>query len=497
MIDAMGEGLCYLFEPTAFAVFSFSLVVSLVFGILPGLGVVVALTLALPFIFGMPLSLAMLVMLGLSAAESTSGSVSAILLNMPGTPSNAATIIDGFPMNQNGEGPRAIGAAVISSTVGGILAIPMALLMIPVVLKFIMIFGSPETFMLISIGLITVAFISTGSTVKGLISAGLGVLASFVGNQATTGIDRLTFGAIFLYSGFGLTALALGLFAIAEMMDILLKGEHSIVKIKTKTRLSAVFHGIRDGYRNKRVMLVSSIIGYIIGLIPVAGGNVACFIAYGQAKQTSKHPEKFGKGSVEGVIAPESANNAVVAGALLTTLCLGIPGSVAGIFYLAGFLIVGITPGPPMLGEYLPIAMMMIFSIALGNIIGGAITLFAAPYLARIAQVSIHYLFPAVLVVVFCGVFAEAEHIWDFLVVIAFGLVGYILKKFGYNRPAFLLGYVLGLLFEKYFFLSLRAYGPFFWTSPLCLLMIAGIIILFTFPYLRQTFNRFWRRTEA
>ncbi|MFC1945491.1 tripartite tricarboxylate transporter permease, partial [Chloroflexota bacterium] len=248
-------------------------------------------------------------------------------------------------------------------------------------------------------------------------------------------------------------------------------------KVSLSTR--GVVEGAKDVFRHWGLWLRCSIIGYLIGVIPGVGSATATFVAYGQAKQTSKHPEKFGTGTVEGVIAPESCNNAKEGGALLTTMALGIPGSAEMVLVLGAIMMVGITPGPQMLISKLPLAFSLLQVLFVGSLLGAVFCFLMAPRLARIATVPGRILFPIVGVVVFIGAFSRDERFLDLAVLLIFTVIGLAMMKYGFNRPAMLLGYILGDLFEKYLFQALGTAGPLFFMRPISLSIIFIILALF------------------
>lgn len=499
MVDAYIQAVVALFQPmTLFAILA-GMIVGIVIGILPAIGGMVGCSLFLPFLWKMDPLIAMGFLIALQASTSQGGCITAILINIPGTNPNAATLLDGFPMNQNGEGGRAIGAALMSSIWGGVLPVFLALAMIPVIVPIVLAFRAPELFTLVLLGLSFLSLLSGDSPRKGLISGGLGLLFSLVGFQGLTGTHRFTFGSLFLYNGLELVAIPLGLFGLAEMVDMLTKGQETIAPEAVKNRSQGmsfrdVYKGTKDVYRHKLLWLRSAIIGYIVGMVPGIGAEVAVFVAYAQAKQMSKNPEKFGHGCVEGVIAPESASNAKEAGSLLTTMAFGIPGGALMAILMAGFLLVGVTPGPQMMGENLPLALTLLLGIALANLLSGLICLGAAPYLGRVSFVHIDFLFPVVLVLIMTGAFVVANSMLNIITVIVFGLLGLCMKRFGYSRPALLLGFVLGEQFEFYFFRSWKLFGPTFFMTPISLVMLVIIVVLFCYPYLRKALPRISRR---
>ncbi|MDP6175593.1 MAG: tripartite tricarboxylate transporter permease, partial [Rhodospirillales bacterium] len=371
----------------------------LVFGLIPGVGSLTGMALFLPFVFKLDFMEAMPLLVALSAVGFNGGAITAILIGVPGEAPNVATVFDGYPMTKKGEGARAIGAALTASVLGGLAAAFLALGMVFAVLPLVMALTSREMVFIILIGLVFISVIGKGERLKGLISGGLGLLISQVGLSTVTGEPRYTFDIAFLYDGLHLVPVALGLFAVPPMVDLAMKGGGGTISTANVvlTGMADVWEGAKDVFRHKMLWFRSTIIGYLFGVIPGVGASAAVFVAYGQAKQLSKTPERFGNGTVEGVIAPESCNNAKESGSWLTTLALGIPGSGSGAMALGAFTMLGIYPGPTMLGEHMDLTLTLIMVLAVSNVIGVAICFPLAPRLAMIARTPGRVLVPIVL----------------------------------------------------------------------------------------------------
>ena len=488
MFDAMGQGLAMLFQPIVLLFILGGTVIGIIIGVIPVLGGVLALALLLPFVLGLPPVMGLGFLVALVAVTETGGSITSILLNIPGTGINAATVIDGFPMTQKGQASRAIGAALFSSVTGGVAAAFMAIVMVMVIVPVVLAFKIGDIAMLVLLGLTLLATLAQGSVTKGLISGFLGMGLSLVGVHLATGTPRFVYGNTYIYGGFELTVVAVGLFGLSALFDVIMRGRKTIaVSGIAKTSMKDTAAGIIDVLRNKWLWLRSLILGYTVGLLPGAGGQVAIWTAYAQAKQTSKHPELFGTGCVEGVIAPETANNAKESGALLTTMAFGVPGSATMAVMMAGLFAVGIIPGPNMIRDHLPMVFTFLWGIALANVVGAAICFFAASKLARIAYVPIDYLFPAIAMMIFIGSYSVSLNMLTLFTAIFFGILGVIMSRLGYSRPAFILGFVLGGIFESNLTLAIQLQGPFFWTTPISLVMIFLIVLMFAWPSIQRS----------
>lgn len=494
MIEAFLQGLAHVFSPTTMAFLLLGSVVGVIIGIIPVIGPLLTLSLLLPFISNLSPENGLSLLIAIYAASMAGGSMTSILLNIPGDVTNAATVIDGFPMAQKGQAGRAIGAAIMSSGMGGVLGVFLSMGMIPLALALVLAFRSPEMFFLVLLGISVIATLGKGSMVKGLISGFLGITISFVGFQSTTGVSRFTFGSTFLYDGINLVPFIMGIFAIPELMDVAVKRTTISQAPMVANLTQDIIEGFKDVFRHFWLFLRSSFIGYILGAIPGIGTQVAMFVAYGQAKELSRNPEKFGTGCIEGVIAPESANNASQGGHMLPTLAFGIPAGAIMAIFLGAFLMVGITPGPSMLKDHLDLSFLLLIGIAVGNIFSLGLCFLFARWTTRIANVHADYLMPFVVAITFVGTYTAEEEFLDLLVLLLASVLGYAMMKFKYSRPALILGFILGRLAEKYFFISLSAFGSFFFLSPLSLVLIFITILLLCSQQLSRLFRRSPRR---
>lgn len=486
MFDAFIQGFLNVFHPEPLVLVFLAVVIAVIIGVLPGLGAMFGMSLLLPFTYGMDPFLALQCMVSVGAVAMTGGSITAVLLNIPGTAANLATCIDGYPMTQKGEAGRAIGASLMASGTGGFLGVALSFITIPVVIPAVLAMRMAETFFLVVMGISFIAALeSEGGQIKGLISGALGLLMGFVGFQALTGLSRFGFGTTYLYEGLPVIPMVLGLFAGAELIDLAVSGETIAKTEAAATPWRQMLQGAGDVFRNAWLWFRSCVVGYIIGVVPGIGATGAMFIAYGQGKQTSKHPEKFGKGCIEGVIAPESANNACFGGDLLTTLSFGIPGGPPQALLLAGFLVVGIQPGPQLLTNYPELSFTLFWTVAFANIMAALICIPAIPYLVRVARIRPDYLLVSVATLIFIGAFTARLEILDLVVLLVFTALGVLMKRFGFSRPAFLLGFVLAVEFEKYFWLALKLQGPLFFLRPISLVLIALTIGILSFDKIR------------
>ncbi|MDF1556025.1 MAG: tripartite tricarboxylate transporter permease [Deferrisomatales bacterium] len=476
MLEAMLDGLMLVLAWPAAGYMCAGVLFGLFMGFTPGVGGPVTLALALPFVYDLDGVSAVAFLLGAHSVVVTGGSVSAILFGVPGAGPNAATLLDGYPLAQKGEAGRAIGAALASSAMGGLLGAVVLACLIPVLRPIVLVFGPPEFLMLSVLGVLFLATLSGKDPAKGMLAGLLGLMISLIGEELLMGTKRYSFGQMYLWEGIHLVPAVIGLFALAEMVDLVVRGG-SIAKPNQAAPQSGPWTGVLDVFRHWGLFLRSSILGVVIGIIPGLGGDVACFLAYGQAAQTRRKGEvEYGQGNIGGVIAPEAANNAKEGGALVPTIAFGIPGSGSMAILMGALLIVGITPGAELLDEKLNITFAMVWTLVLANVFGAGLMMLMAKRLARITLLDGALLAPMVIVVCFIGAYMTSGSMGDIIVAIVIGILGYAMKRLDYSRAALLLGLVLGRLVEQNLFLSLRIFGGGFVFRPITM----GLIVLCT-----------------
>jgi TctA family transporter len=471
-------------EPARILFLLGGVLLGLMIGAIPGLGGLVGMTLLLPFTFHMDPYAALAMLIGMHAVVSTSDSIPAILFGVPGTVGSAATVMDGYPMSRNGEAGRALGAAFTASMLGGIFGAVMLAIAIPVMRPFMLSIGSPEMLAFCIFGISLAAALSGKFMLRGLAMAALGLMLSMVGEDYQSGTMRWTFGTLYLWEGIPLVPLALGLFALPEIADLAVR--RSKIASGAQTNTHGLWKGVVDVLRNPQVFLRSAFIGSVLGALPGLGSSVIDWIAYGSTARSGKKDGKFGQGDVRGVIASEAANNAKEGGALVPTIAFGVPGSAAMSILLGAFLVQGIVPGPAMLNEKLDLTYTLIISLALANVVGAGICVLLSPWLARVAMVPVAMLAPLVIAITFVGAL-QAEHHWgDLVVLLVSGVVGYLMRLLGWPRPPLLLGFVLGVLIERYLATSVQVYGAGFLGRPVVVIMLALTAWGLLFPVARR-----------
>lgn len=480
-------------QPTNFFLIVVGMLLGFLMGMLPGLGGTVTLALLIPLTYGMDPLVAFMLFAAALGGTNFGGSVTAILINTPGSAPNAATLLDGYPMTRNGEAGRAIGASAAASALGAFFGIFLLLISIPFLRPIIVQFGPPEIVLLGIWGLTVISTIVSGALITGLISAAMGLIFVMHGlNHVTAGI-RWTYGQTFLLDGFKLIPALIGLFAIAEMMFLVSKGGSIAEDPDSVEVAGGQWQGVRDVFTHKYLFIRSAFIGAVIGVIPGVGGTAANYIAYFQAVQTSKNSESFGTGDVRGVIASEASNDAKDGTGFLPTLGLGIPGSASMAVLLGAFILHGITPGPLLMENNLDIVAIIIVALFISNILTSSIGLIASNKLIYVTRVDIRIIAPLVIVVSFLGTFALNNNINDLYITLLFGLLGFTMMKVNMSRIPLILALVLGPIIEQNFFRSLQIsrgeYGIFFESHISWILLFLIVLSLFQ-PIIKQAISR-------
>jgi len=493
MVEASLQGLAAVFVWPNFGLMILGALIGMTVGFIPGIGGNFFLAMMIPFVFGMNPYAAFALLLGGHAVVHTGGAISALLFNTPGTGPNAATCFDGYPLVKKGQTGRAMGVAMTASAVGGVFGAAVMIGVIPIVRPIVMAFGPPEFFMMIMVGIACIAFLGGSTPVKGLAVGALGLLLSMVGQDPSTGVVRYGFGLLDLWGGVNQVLVVIGLFAISEMINLALKGGSIADQMAAKVS-GGLTTGMLDVFRHWWLNLRCAVIGVVIGLIPGLGGEAAGFLAYGHAVQSSKTPEKFGTGMIEGLLAPESAHNSKEGGALVTTVAFGVPGSSGMAILLGAFLILGITPGPKMMTEHLPLVFNMAWTIAIANIFGAAVGLALANQMAKLTYLRGSILVPLVLLFAILGGYGVRNSMFDLVIVLFFGVVGYYMKKYDYPPAPLIMGLVLGKMAETNLNMAMDLYGVEFIFRPITFVLLLVILFIVGLPLVKATRAAFGKR---
>lgn len=474
MLETAIQALMIVLDPSRLMFMFIGIAIGLTIGLLPGLGGTVGMSILLPFVFGMDPYSGMALLIGMTAVVHTGDTFPSVLLGIPGSSGSQATIMDGYPLAQQGQASRALGAAFFCSMVGGVIGAIILFMTIPIVRPLVLAFGSPELFMLSLLGLSMVGILAGKYPLRGIAAGLFGLILGSVGSAPAVPEYRYTFDWIYLSNGIPLAVLALALFAFPVMVD-LLAADRSISNVAKLT--GSWYTGVKDALGNKILIVRSAILGSLTGFIPGLGGSVVDWISYGVAKQTVKNNENFGKGDIRGVIAPESANNAKEGGALIPTLLFGIPGSGTTAILLGGLTLLGLQAGPRLLTTELPLTLSIIWTLVLANIIGAIACIILTKPISKLCLIPAKSLVPFLLILLIIGAYQSTRHWGDIVLFLVIGLLGWLMKQLDWPRAPLLIGFVLATSSERYLWISMSRYGFEWLLKPG--VVIIGIIIIF------------------
>ena len=461
-------------------------ILGVVIGVLPGLGSTTGAALLLPFTLTMEPVHAITVLTTIYVSATFAGSITAILINTPGTSAAAATTFDGYPLAQRGEAGRALGIAVVASTIGGIFSVIVLCIAAPMLARVAYEFRPPEYFALTVFGLSMLASISAGGAVKNIIGGVFGVWLATIGAERVTGIERYTFGHYELYEGLAFVPVFIGLFAMSE----LLMQSKRLKDVAEAIGLKAVKLPTKEDYKKIwRTVLRSCGIGTFIGILPAEGATVASMIGYSEARRWSKNKEEFGKGSVEGIAGAEAANNAATGGAMVPTMVLGIPGSGTTAIILVGLMVHGLRPGPYLFTEQVDTVYQIFGAMLVANVMFLFMGLYAAKFFARISLIPTTLLWPIVFALCVIGAYSLNSSLLDIWIVMAFGVLGFFARRHGFAAAPIAVGLILGEMVETNLQNSLKMFDGEWWlifTQPLAVVFLVLAFLGLCGPYLFQ-----------
>jgi putative tricarboxylic transport membrane protein len=478
------SGLHYFANPLMYFVAFMGVLVGITFGALPGLTSTMTIAVFIPFTFGMDPVVSFAFLLGLYTGAVYGGSISAILINIPGTPSAIATSLDGYPMCQQGRAGEAIGISTISSALGGFFSVIVLCVFAPLIASVALKFSAEEYVGIALIGLSIIAVISKGSTIKGLIGGVLGLIIGSVGLDPISSYPRMVFNVPELLDGIDSIPVMIGVYGLTGMFTEIAHSKHKEI---VEQKLNKVIPPFKEILRLVPTIFRSSFLGTIIGAIPAAGGSIAALVAYGQEKRLSKRRDELGTGIVDGVAAPEAANNASTGGALIPMMTLGIPGDPMTAVLMGGLIIQGLRPGPILFQQQMPFVSSIFISLLLSVVFMLIIGLVGARGFSKLITVPKNFLIPAILVFCLVGSYAINNSIFDIFVLIVAGLVGFLLSRACFSLAPIVLGLILGPIFESNFRRSLMlSNGDWstFVTRPASLVFLILVVLILFGPQL-------------
>lgn len=469
----------------------------IVLGAIPGLNGPIGIAILLPITFGMDPADGLLMLGGIYMGATFGGSVSAILLNCPGTGEASCTALDGYPLTRQGRGKEALFYSIFSSFVGGLFGVAALLFFTPLLAAFALKFGPPEMFMLGFAGLTIVGSLSGKRLDKGFFAVAFGIMVSLIGTDISTGQFRFTFGMKDLRAGVDLIPLVVGFFAIAEMVT--LSGLVSGAFVEAPLRDTRFVSVARDVLRRGLLILRTSLLGVGIGVLPGTGGAVSAFVGYGEAKRVSKSPETFGRGNPEGIIAAESANNAAVGGSLIPLLALGIPGSATAAILYGALTIHGLIPGPKLLTDYREVTFIFMSGMMVTVFVMLISGLLSTRLFSRILKIKVGYIIPAVIIFSTIGVYSVRNSLFDIWLMLVFGTIGVLFKKLEIPAAPVLLGSILGPMVERNFRRTLQ-FADFNDESVIAFLIsrpISAVLMFIVLILIYSNFRKFLKRRRV
>ncbi|MBI2868070.1 MAG: tripartite tricarboxylate transporter permease [Chloroflexi bacterium] len=496
-LDHLLYGLTIVLEPANLGFLLLGTVLGTLVGVLPGIGPQGAIALLLPLTYGMHPASTLIFLAGLYNGAMYGGSTTSILLNVPGESASVITCLDGYEMTRQGRAGPALVIAAVGSFIAGTLAVGGLTLIGPSLASIALRFGPAEYFSLMLLGLATTAGMVGRSVAKSAAAALLGLMFATVGVDMSSGVPRYSLGLPALLDGIDFLVLTLGLFAVSEVLVSL---EEARILTQGRVRVGRLWLSLRDFLASLGAILRGGVIGFVIGVLPGAGPIIASFLSYSVEKQLSRHPERFGKGEIRGVAAPESANNAAATGALVPLLALGIPGSGTAALMLGALLMAGVRPGPLLFAQHPDVAWGLIASLYLGNLMLLALNIPLVGVFIRILHVPLAVMLPAILALSFIGVYSVNRSVFDLGLMLIFGGLGYYLRKHDYPLASLVLAFVLGGLMEQNFRRALMISGgdyTIFVRSGLSAAMLAASVAFLVLPFLVKRLRSLKPREEG
>jgi putative tricarboxylic transport membrane protein len=476
-------GLLGVTAPFPLALMIFGVVIASFFAAAPGIGGLLLLSLLMPYAMTLSPFAFIALIFGAASVSNTANTFTSVLIGVPGGAGSQATILDGYPLAKKGQANRALGASFFASLLGGVIGAATFMISLPFFKPLVLSLGSPQFLMLVLLGLSAVAILGGSQPVKGLLSATMGLSVALVGTDMRTGIERFTFGSSYLWDGVSLIIIAMGMFAVPEMVD-LFRRKTSIAQMEPLK--GGMWQGVKDVIRHWWLVIRCSMVGVWVGALPGLGSSVADWFAYAHALQTEKNSATFGKGDIRGVIAPESANNAKEGGDLIPTLLFGIPGSSSMAIILIGFTGVGIQPGTAILTHQAPYMYGTVWTLVIANIMATLLCMAFTKQFCKACLVPYYYLVPSVFLFCAVGAYGHQLDMGDLLSLLFFSVVGIVMRRYGWPRPPLLVAVVLGGQLQQYLWLSVDRYYLDWLLFPSVIGLGILIAITVTYPYIRR-----------
>ncbi len=489
IIAGIGQGFAVALQPINLLYCFIGVFIGTLVGVLPGIGPVSAMSLLLPVtLSGTPES-GIIMMAGIYYGSMYGGSTTSILVNIPGEAASVVTCIDGHEMAKQGRAGPALGMAALASFAAGTFAVLALMLVAPSLARVAIAFGPPEYFSLMLLGLTILSFLSQGSMAKSLLMACVGLVLGLIGMDQITAQPRLTFDRLELLDGVGLVPIVMGLFGVAEILANL---EQKLEREVIKANIGSLWPTLADWAASKWPIIRGTVLGFFLGILPGGGAVIASFASYALEKKMSRTPERFGKGAIEGVAGPEAANNAAAGGAFIPLMTLGIPPNVVMALLLGAFIIHGLQPGPLLMVQKPDLFWGIVASMYIGNVMLLVLNMPLIGMWVQVLKLPYRILFPLILMFCIVGVFASGNAVFDVFVMVVFGVLGYLMRKFGYEPAPLVLAFVLGPMLENNLRKSLiLSHGDFMFfierpISAVCLALAAAALAAPLLPALAR-----------
>ncbi|MCO4251198.1 tripartite tricarboxylate transporter permease [Pseudarthrobacter raffinosi] len=489
-LDPMINGFGVVLQPVNLLYCFIGVAIGMLIGVLPGLGPTATIAILLPLSYGMEPVTAIIMLAGIYYGAQYGGTITSVLLRLPGEASSVVTVFDGYALAKQGRAGTALGIAAIGSFIGGTLAIFGLALFAPIVARYALDFGPPEYAAMTVLGVLLVATVGNGHKLKSVIAATVGLLLATVGRDIFTGAPRFTFGNLALMEGIGFIAIAMGVFGLGE---IIYNIEQRHQRVSVPAKVANVWPSGKDLKQASGAMGRGSVLGFALGVLPGGGATLSSMVSYSIEKRRAKNPERFGRGAIEGVAGPETANNAAATSSFIPLLTLGIPANATMAIMLGALLIQGITPGPQLVSEHPDLFWGVINSMFIGNILLLIMSIPLVGIFVKILRVREGILAPITALITLLGVYTISNSIFDMVLVIVFGVLGYLMKKFGFDAGPLVLAFVLGGLLESSVRQSMRIFdgdATGFLTRPIS----ATLIVMFFIVALLPAIQKLWKR---